>query len=100
MKTGKLILGVLAGIAAGATLGILFAPDKGSSTRRKIYQKGDNFVDGLEENFNEFVEGVGQKFEKIRTEATSIVEDAKSKVDDYVAKASDSSSTQTPKNQL
>ena len=36
MKAGKVFLGVLAGVAAGAVLGILFAPDKGSKTRKKI----------------------------------------------------------------
>lgn len=36
MKSGKIILGALAGLAVGATLGILFAPDKGRKTRKKI----------------------------------------------------------------
>ena len=35
MSKGKLLLGVLAGVAAGALLGILMAPDKGSETRKK-----------------------------------------------------------------
>ena len=39
MGTGKILLGVLAGVAAGATLGILFAPAKGSKTRKKIIEK-------------------------------------------------------------
>jgi len=39
MSTGKVLLGVLAGIAVGATLGILFAPDKGSTTRKKFPKK-------------------------------------------------------------
>jgi gas vesicle protein len=36
MSSGKFFWGVLAGVAAGALLGVLLAPDKGSETRRKI----------------------------------------------------------------
>ena len=36
MSTGKLVVGVLAGVAVGALVGMLFAPDKGSETRKKI----------------------------------------------------------------
>jgi gas vesicle protein len=89
MSTGKLILGVLAGIAAGATLGILFAPDKGTTTRKKIYQKGDSYVEGLEEKFHQFVDGVSNKFDKIRTEAANIMDDARTKAEAYAAETSD-----------
>lgn len=36
----KLLLGLIAGAAAGATIAILFAPDKGSATREKIMNLG------------------------------------------------------------
>lgn len=44
MNTGKAVLAVLAGVAAGAALGILFAPDKGSETRKKAIRKGKDLT--------------------------------------------------------
>ena len=37
MKNGKFLAGVMAGMGAGALLGILFAPGKGSATRKKLF---------------------------------------------------------------
>ncbi|MFT3980854.1 MAG: YtxH domain-containing protein [Ferruginibacter sp.] len=39
MKNGQLVVGVLAGLFAGTVLGVLFAPAKGSETRRRILGK-------------------------------------------------------------
>ncbi len=64
MSSGKVLLGVLAGVAAGALIGILFAPDKGVNTRKKMVSKGEEYVDDLKAKFSEFVDGVAGKFEK------------------------------------
>ena len=40
METGKAAAGVLLGVGIGALLGILFAPAKGTKTRRRIMDKG------------------------------------------------------------
>ena len=41
MKTSsKIVAAVAAAITAGFVLGILFAPDKGSETRRKLHDEG------------------------------------------------------------
>ena len=85
MGSGKVLLGVLAGVAAGATLGILFAPDKGSNTRRKISRKSDEYAEGLEEKFNEFVESLTEKFEDMKDEAAQIIEAGEHKVEKVLA---------------
>jgi gas vesicle protein len=63
MDSGKLFLGVLAGLAAGAVLGVLFAPDKGSETRRKITQKGGDLADAAKEKINEIIDSVVEKYD-------------------------------------
>ncbi|RYY68649.1 MAG: YtxH domain-containing protein [Chitinophagaceae bacterium] len=40
MKNGKFLAGIIAGLGTGALLGVLFAPDKGSKTRKKLLKKG------------------------------------------------------------
>ncbi len=83
MSSGKILLGLLAGIAAGATLGILFAPEKGSTTRRKITQKGDDYVDELGQRFNSFVDGVSKQYDAVVDKATRTIENGKVKLEKY-----------------
>ena len=82
MNSGKVLLGVLAGIAAGALIGILFAPDKGSKTRKKIVQQGEDYTEGLKEKFNEFLETIDEKSKVIKEEVSNFTEKVKSKADE------------------
>lgn len=77
MSSGKVILGVLVGMAAGAVLGILFAPDKGSETRRKIVEAGEDYADAVKEKFNQMVDNVNEKFEKVKDDVEKGVSGAK-----------------------
>lgn len=62
MKTTKTVLvGMMAGAAAGALLGFLLAPGKGSEIRRKIIDKSGEFTEGLIDKFFEFVDGLTKK---------------------------------------
>lgn len=78
MKTsGKILAAVAAGIAAGAILGILFAPDKGSETRKKINEKGKKFADDVndkirkgKETFNDFKADVERKVKEVVEEVS------------------------------
>jgi len=63
MSAGKVLLGVMAGAAAGVAIGILIAPDKGSATRKKIMDMADDYAGNLEEKItgvvNDFIAKVG-----------------------------------------
>jgi gas vesicle protein len=80
MNTGKVILGVVAGVALGAALGILFAPDKGTSTRKKISKKRNDLTEDLERKFNKFVDGFKKKFDDLQEEANDMVDEMKVRV--------------------
>ena len=68
MNSGKVLVSVLAGVAAGALLGVLYAPKKGSDTRKKISKKGEDYVDVIKEKFDEFIESLSEKYDKVKEE--------------------------------
>jgi len=64
MNSSNFITGVLVGAIAGLTAGILLAPDKGTETRRKIMEKGNDLADAAKNKFKAY----GQKGEEMLNE--------------------------------
>ena len=62
-NTVKIIGALVLGAAIGGALGILFAPDKGSETRKKILSNGDDLTDAINEKFNDFLEEIKKEVE-------------------------------------
>ena len=46
-STTKIVLGMMAAAAAGAAIGVLFAPEKGSDMRKRIKDNFNDWVDEL-----------------------------------------------------
>lgn len=84
MKTDKVILAVLGGVAAGAILGILFAPEKGDKTRRKIMNKSNDYADELKNKLDTLLGTINKKYEKIWHEGENLIAEGKSKFDDKI----------------
>jgi len=82
MNTGKLIVGIFAGVAVGAALGVLFAPNKGSVTRKKISRKGSDMTEDLHDKFSELIETLTSKFEDLKAEAAHMADKVSRKAKD------------------
>lgn len=76
MKSNVLV-GVVAGLAAGALLGVLFAPDKGTKTRNKIKTKSVKAKDSLKEEFDNFLDTVSKKYESVVKNGEEVLEKGK-----------------------
>ena len=82
MSSSKLLAGILVGAAAGAVLGILFAPDKGSETRKKIADSTSDLGDNLKTKFSEMTDSLKEKYESIRGDANEMLQKGKSYTED------------------
>ena len=79
MSKGKLVTGILAGAAAGAILGILLAPDKGSETRKKITKKGNDLSGSVKDGIGKITDSINNKYQNIKGDAKEMMNVAKEK---------------------
>ena len=80
MKTKNSLLTVIIAATAGAMLGILIAPDKGSRTRKKVLNTTTDFKDELLLRAQIFLETLSGKEQRSNSSETADVENTAAEI--------------------
>ncbi|MFB9051548.1 YtxH domain-containing protein [Formosa undariae] len=87
-NSGNTILGIIAGTALGAAMGILFAPEKGSKTRKIISKEAELRKNKIAEQATEFADTVAKKVNvkkgTLEEQIESILADSSHKSDEVI----------------
>ncbi len=81
MNSSKVLIGILGGVAAGALLGVLFAPAEGKKTRKKIRNKAGDGTDALKDKFHSTLDSINKKYENIWNNEGKLISDGEAKLD-------------------
>ncbi|MDR2010256.1 MAG: YtxH domain-containing protein [Bacteroidales bacterium] len=83
---GKGLLAFMGGIALGATLGILFAPDKGSRTRKKIVKGTKDITDAAREKIEDLIESAEEVVDELKENASNYIHRKEKEMEDEMRK--------------
>lgn len=79
--TIKVVGALVLGAAIGAGLGILFAPHKGSKTRKRILAKGNDMSDAIKDKVETFMEDMTGEVDRLKSSLHNRIDGELSKTD-------------------
>ncbi|MEI7586387.1 YtxH domain-containing protein [Runella sp.] len=93
-NNSKVVLGIVTAAAAGAVIGLLFAPEKGTELREKVRDTANglasDFLDVIQrgrQQYAEVEEEVQDKAKELKSKVAGKYAEAKDKVEDEVSNA-------------
>ena len=93
-RNSGIVLGLLAGAAIGSLLGVLFAPEKGSETRKRVRRKAEDLRDEALECYDNVREEALEYYEGLSEKARQGVETIRNEYEKFKQKRDGDSSTQ------
>lgn len=88
-NTGNTLLALITGAAIGAGIGLLYAPDTGDNTRKKLKDDAQRTQDRLNKKYQETSSNLGEKARKARMDFETRLEETLSsasyKADDILS---------------
>lgn len=93
-NNSKVVLGIVTAAAAGAVIGLLFAPEKGTELREKVRDTANglasDFLDVIQrgrQQYAEVEEDIKDKAKELKSKAVGKYAEAKDRIEDEVSNA-------------
>jgi len=61
------------GLSIGILMGVLFAPEKGEETRRRILRKGSTIKDNVKDTYEDIADNISDQIGQVKNKANQIL---------------------------
>ncbi len=72
-NTSKMLIALGTGLAIGGVIGVLYAPDKGSETRRKFSEQGKKLTSKVKNKLKEERKEMEKQYNKVNDKVAELV---------------------------